>query len=170
MMFRFVCFSREINNKMLLRLKSSWLGIFFIECLNVTHKHSPRIGSLVFCYPLRHLAALGPSPLIAFTGIFLWSWWYSSTCWNETVALDIGTIMILKLEALLIDNTALPPYCYLTNLQLLMFCLDIFFSLSLFMMKRYLGNHWTKKIWSAKSVVRMFTIFMQQRSSFSLVI
>ena len=83
---------------------------------------------------------MGPSPLIAFTGIFFKADDIVVLA-EMKLAFDIGTIMILKLEALLIDNTALPPNCYLMNLQLLMFCLDIFFSLSLFMMERFLGNH-----------------------------
>ena len=141
---------------------------FFYRMPQCHTQTQPKYRFTCFLLSLEASCCIGTESTDCFYWDFFWSWWYSSTCWNETVALDIGTIMILKLEALLIDNTALPPNCYLTNLQLLMFCLDIFFSLSLLMMKRYLGNHWTKKIWSAKSVVRMFTIFMQQRSSFSL--
>jgi len=38
--------------------------------LKKTTLTQPSVGSLVFRYPLRHFAALGQSPLIAFIGIF----------------------------------------------------------------------------------------------------
>ena len=105
---------------------------FFYRMPQCHTQTQPKYRFTCFLLSLEASCCIGTESTDCFYWDFFWSWWYSSTCWNETVALDIGTIMILKLEALWLIIPHYPQIVIWRICNCSCFVL-IFFSLSHFL-------------------------------------